>query len=71
MRRYLAVMLNRYLTLSKFLKKSKLKIKDMNFEIYEKYSPPIDSFSAIEFLMTQELMIGYILNFKSINLIQN
>ena len=55
-------MLNRYLTLSKFLK-SKLKIQDMNFEIYEKYSPPIDSFSAMEFLMTQELMIGYIFKF--------
>jgi putative transferase (TIGR04331 family) len=49
LRRYLVVMLNRYLTINKFLKNNKSKIYDINFEIHKTLKPPIDSLSALEF----------------------
>ena len=49
LRRYLAIMLNRYLTLDKFLKYNKSKIKDINLEAYKKLTPPLNSLTAIKY----------------------
>lgn len=49
LRRYLVVMLNRFLTINKFLKYNRSKIYDINLEIYKTLKPPTDSLSAMEF----------------------
>lgn len=68
LRRYLAIMLNRYLTLSEYLKYNKPKIKDISFETYSVISPPIDSFSAMEFFDDPKINDWiYIQTLKSIN----
>lgn len=68
LRRYLAVMLNRYLTLSEYLRCNKNKIQDIWFETYNVLSPPLDSFSAIEFFDDPKINDWiYIQTLKSVN----